>query len=255
MGATEPDCIPEEVLAAARNDSPSQPEIIGPYQPSDFERHGGDAEFAWHWTAVRGGDHLEVKGLVHNKSRNPVQGVTFAVVTPGVRLRADSPGLIRPNRMRPFSFVVPFTGEEGQAQLAIAKVDRRLVAPIVTGFPPGAKPCAQAAATRPQSPAKPFSDELKDHFFTLQWNTVKKGDEIEVKGFLENRDGPTLRDVILAIRAHGPGKEILKTQTVMFHGVFEKRETRDFTVSLRPGKEPERITVSVERYQFDVKGF
>ncbi len=169
------------------------------------------------------------------------------------RARADSPGLIRPNRMRPFYFSAPFPGDELQAQLSIARVDRRVVASIGTGIPPGAKPCPQQVAA--PGPVKPLPQQSEDHFFSLQWTTRNKGDEVEISGLVENRDGPTMRDVTLIVHAYDADGKTLKTQQAVLFGIFEKKEVRPFTLSLRPGKEPERITVGVERYQFDVKGF
>lgn len=252
-GPAEPDCIPQEVLEAARNDYPPQPEILGPYQPSDFQKHGAEKEFAWHWTATRLGDRVEVKGLVHNRGKSAVQGVTFVLTGPDARARADSPGLIRPNRMRPFYFSAPFPGDELQAQLSVARVDRRVVASLATGLPPGAKPCPQPAAAR--GPAKPLPQQSDDHFFSLQWTTRNTGDEVEISGLVENRDGPTMREVTLIVHAYDADGKTLKTERMVFPGIFEKKEVRPFTVSLRPGKEPERISVAVERYQFDVRGF
>ena len=251
--SAEGDCSPEDLSVTAPTESPAKPEIIGPYRPPDFREHAADREFAWHWTATRSGDQVEVRGLIHNRGTSPVQGVTFALSSPGTRVRAQAPGLIRPGEMRPFYFVVAFRGDEGQAQLSIVAVDRAVVAAAIPRGGSTARRCDRPVA--PPSPAKQFSDHTQDRFFLLHWSTTNKAGEVEVRGVLENLDGPILRHVTLLISAYSAGGETLKTQQLVLPGTFEKKQTRPFDVTLSVGTEPARVSVAVHSYQFDLQGY
>jgi hypothetical protein len=115
-------------------------------------------------------------------------------------------------------------------------------------------PLRPEAATVPapaQSAAKSFADHSRDHFFTLYWNIAKRGGgEIEVSGIVENRNGPTFREVRLLISASGAGGETLKTKRLVLWGPFEKKAVEPFAVALPVAREPERVSVTVESYEF-----
>ncbi len=249
----EPDCTPEEPAVATQNAPSSEPEIIGPYRPTDFEEHAVDGEFEWHWTATRSGDRVEVKGLIHNRGSSPVQGVTFGVRSQGTTVRAAAPGLIRPGQMRPFSFAVALPGEGQPLQLSIVRVDRAVVESALKRTKPMARRCE-----RPQEAvktlAKQFSNHAEDGFFSIHWNTTKKDGAIEVHGVVENQ-GPPIRQVILIVKALGPGAESLTTRHLTLWGLFEKREARPFDITLSVPAPPERVSVIVQSFQYDLKGF
>lgn len=232
-----------EPTRAPRWEPRELPEVPMPYKPADFQKHGGDGEFAWHWTASRTAEHVEVKGLIENRTARPVRGVTFSLSGPEGAATAESPGLIRAGQMRPFYFQVPLSGDERQAQLSVVAVDPE-------PFESESKPPPRQAAAAPGQAGESFTDRAQDHFFTLQWNSSKKDGEVEVQGLVENRNGPPLREVILLVQAYDSAGKTVGTVQQRFFGVFEKRETKPFTVLLRVKAPPERVSVSVDSYQF-----
>jgi hypothetical protein len=223
-------------------------ELPLPYRPADFREHAADGEFILHWTGIRAGDLVEVKGLIENRGAGAVQGVTLALSSPGARVREESPGLIRPGQFRPFYFAAAFPGDVQRARLSVVAVERAAA---------GGEARTAAGAALPNDKPAPgrstetlFADHGRDHFFTLHWNTTEKGGEIEVSGLIENRSGPVLKDVTLLISAQDAGGEILKTQEVALWGPFDKREARPFSATLPAGKPAERVSVTVASYQF-----
>ncbi len=229
----------------ARLSEPGTPGGIPvPYRPADFRERAADGEFAWHWTATRAGERVEVKGLIENRGTHAVQGVRLALSSPDSQVRAEAPGVIRPGQLRPFYFSAVFPGDERQARLSIVAVRRNAVEPEA---PPAPRREGPAPA---RSTAGLFTDQARDNFFTLRWKTMKKGGEIEVSGLLENRNGPMLQRVTLLVSAYGAGDEILKTQQLLFWGPFERKGVRPFAATLPVAREPERVSVSVASYDF-----
>lgn len=236
-----------EPTGAPRWEPRELPEIPMPYKPADFQKHGGDGEFAWHWTASRTAEHVEVKGLIENKTARTVRGVTFSLSGPEGAVTAESPGMIRAGQLRPFYFRVQLPGDERQAQLSVVAFDPE-------PFESESKPPPQQAAVAPGETGESFTDRAQDHFFTLQWNSSKKDGEVEVHGLVENRSGPPLREVVLLIQVYDSAGEAVGTARQRIFDVFEKRETRPFTVLLRVKTPPERVSVSVDSYQFFAPG-
>lgn len=236
--------------AVSRGEPRELPEIPMPYKPADFQKHGGDGEFAWHWTTSRIAERVEVKGLIENKMTRAVRGVTFSLSGPDGAASAESPGLIRAGQMRPFYFQVQLPGDERQAQLSVVAVDPE---PFESESKAQAAPTRQAAVA-PGQTEEPFTDRAQDHFFTLQWSSSKKDGEVEVRGLVENRNGPPLREVTLLIQAYDSAGKPVGASRQRFFDVFEKRETKPFTVLLRVSTPPERVSVSVDSYQFFAPG-
>ncbi len=246
--SSDPGDPPEGASAAPRGASLSEPGIPVPYRPADFRDHAADGEFAWHWTASRAGERVEVKGLIENKGARAVQGVIFALSSPDSQVRAEAPGLIRPGQLRPFYFAAVLPGDERQARLSIVAVNRT---PLEPDADPSASPAPRRGGPIPaRSTAELFTDQHRDNFFTLRWNTTKKGGEIEVSGLVENRNGPLLGAVHLLISAYGAGGEALKTKRLVLWGPFDKKAVRPFAATLPVAKEPEHVSVAVASYEF-----
>lgn len=235
---------------------PDEPGLPVPYQPADFRQHDEDQKFAWHWTATRAGERVEVRGLIANKGPAPVQGVSFELSGPGGRGYADSPGLIPPGRSRPFFFAVALSGNEQPTRLSVVGVDRNVVASneMVTEPPAAADVPARfrfpwQRAPQP-SPAAQFSQHVEDPFFSLHWSTTnKEGGEVEIRGLLENRDGPMMQAVTILV-SPGPGGESVKPKRLLVLGPVDKRAFRPFAVTLSAPVEPEHVSVAVESYEF-----
>src|SRR3989442_4934774 len=219
-----------------------------PYRPAEFDQHAADWQFTGHWTATRLGERVEVKGLIENRGGPAVQGITVELESAGSGGRQELPGLIAPGQMRPFYFTALLPGDERQARLSVVAVDR-------SSAPPE-RGVATPAALRREAPASPpsvgasFADHMRDHFFDLHWNTITKGGEIEVRGLVENRNGPMLRDVALLVRTIDAGGGTLKTKRLVLDGVLDRRDARAFAVTLPVSTSPERVDVKVEWYSF-----
>lgn len=236
--------------AAASSSAAVDPGVAVPYGPEDFEHHAGDAQFAWHWSTVRVGERIEVKGLVENRRGPAVQGVTLRLAGADGSLDVEAPGLIRPGQLRPFYFTARYGGDERQTRLSIAAVDRNVVAGPTA---PGAGVRTPATPiNRPEGApgAEAFTDHGRDHFFSLHWSSRERGGEIEVNGIIENWNGPVVRDVTLLINAYGKGGASLATQRLRLGGPFDKKAVRPFSVRFAPSDQPERVAVEVGSYDF-----
>ena len=219
-----------------------------PYRPAEFDQHAADWQFTWHWTATRLGERVEVKGLIENRVGPAVQGITVELESAGSGVRQELPGLIAPGQMRPFYFTALLPGDERQARLSVVAVDRSSAPPERGVATPAA--LRREAPASPPSVGAPFADHMRDHFFDLHWNTITKGGEIEVRGLVENRNGPMLRDVALLVRMIDAGGGTLKTKRLVLDGVLDRRDARAFAVTLPVSTSPERVDVKVEWYSF-----
>src|SRR3989442_11815986 len=217
-----------------------------PYRPADFDQHAADWQFTWHWTATRLGERVEVKGLIENRGGPAVQGITVELESAGSGGRQELPGLIAPGQMRPFFFAALLPGDERQARLSVVSVDRSAERVDARGATPGALR-RQAPALAPTA-AESFADHGEDHFFDLHWNAITRGGEIEVRGFVENRNGPMLRDVALLVRTVDADGGTLKRKRLVLAGVLDRRASRAFAITLPVSTRPERVDVKVEWY-------
>lgn len=116
---------------------------------------------------------------------------------------------------------------------------------------PSPAPEVQAPRPKPPTAETSFPRHASDNFFSLHWSDFKPNAETFLaRGVIENRSGPVMREVVVALQAFDESGRLLRQERQGIRGPLDSRATRPFEITIRLTGEERTFTVAVASYEF-----